>query len=499
VPGVSEHAFISLTVMNTIRRLLRPCIQTFATLPAVLAGFAILSLPSLAAAPASRPPNIIIILADDLGWGDVGFNGCTDIPTPNLDRLAADGTIFRAGYATHPYCSPSRAGLMSGRYQQRLGHECNTPYEHDDPEAGLPLDQPILSEILHNEGYRTAMIGKWHLGDFPKFWPNRRGFDEWYGIYGGGLDYWGDTGDKPPIAGVLRNGEIAPREEITYLTDNFTDEAIRFIDRNADRPFFLYLAYNAPHAPIQAPARYLAMTEHIEDGARAAYAAMVVGMDIGIGRVLDKLRREDLYENTLVVFYSDNGGHLHGASNAPFRGNKGMLFEGGIRVPFVISWPQRFHRGVVCEEPIIALDIFPTALAAAGIPVPGGLDLEGIDLTPYLTGRTSAPPSRTLFWRVSGGAGWAVRQGDYKLVHSIFKPAPLLFDLRADPFEHHNLAEAMPEKCRELEALYNAWNAANIPPKWDDPHFANRDIQVRERQRHIDRAMAGEKTTRTAP
>lgn len=442
---------------------------------------------------AAKQPNVIIILSDDQGWGDVGFNGGTDIPTPNLDLLAADGTIFRSGYATHPYCSPSRAGLMTGRYQQRFGHENNTPYGHDDPDAGLPLDEMTIANVMQNNGYATAAIGKWHLGDFEKFWPNERGFDHWFGFYGGGMSYWGDTGNKPAKSGVQRNGTIVPQDTFTYLTDDFTDETIEFIDDNKTNPFFIYLAYNAPHGPIHAPQKYLDKTEHIEDGERAAYSAMVVGMDVGIGRIIEKLKAESIYENTLVFFYSDNGAMTKGASSAPFRGNKGMLFEGGIRVPFTATWPAKLPAGNVVEEPIIALDIFPTILSATGIETPSNLALDGIDLLPMLSGDESSLPSRELYWRCSGGAGYAVRKGKYKIIKSIFKTEPFLFDLQADPFEHHNLASVYPEKHDELFRYYKAWDSQLVDPKWQDPHFRNSSNQVKERQSYINAAKKGEK------
>ncbi len=438
-------------------------------------------------------PNVIIILSDDQGYGDVGFNGGTDIPTPHLDQLARDGTIFTAGCATHPYCSPSRAGLMAGRNQQRFGHENNTPYGHDDPEAGLPLDELMLSEVLQANGYSTAAIGKWHLGDFPKFWPNNRGFDYWYGMYGGGMSYWGDhKSNLPPESGILRNGEIVPPSEISYLTDDFTDEAIGFIDREKDNPFFIYLAYNAPHGPVHATSEYLAKTEHIEDGRRAAYAGLVVGLDAGVGRVVEKLKAEGLYDDTLIIYYSDNGAIRSGASSEPFRGFKGMLFEGGIRVPFSVTWGDRFQTGRVSDEPVTALDIFPTVLIAAGVDKSAKPNLEGQDLTAMLTGKTTSLPARALYWRVSDGAGYAVRQGDFKYVHSIFKPEPFLFNLRDDPYEHHNLIEAMPAKAKKLKSLYNRWDKNNVAAKWQDPHFANRDKEMKGRQDYIDKAKAGE-------
>lgn len=438
-------------------------------------------------------PNVLLILSDDQGYGDVGFNGATDIPTPHLDKLAYDGTIFRSAYAAHPYCSPSRAGLLTGRYQQRFGHENNTPYKHDDPEAGLPLTETTLADVMQANGYATAAIGKWHLGDFPKFWPNERGFDYWYGMYGGGLSYWGDVEDLAPEAGILRNGKIVPKEELTYLTDDFTDEAIGFIDRHNDEPFFMYLAYNAPHSPVHATPEYLEKTEHIEDGKRAAYGGLVVGMDVGIGRVIQKLKDEGLYENTLIIFYSDNGATDNGGTSAPYRGNKGMLFEGGIRVPFTITWGSNLPAKREIEEPITALDLFPTILAATGIDTPDNLALDGQNLLPMLNGEQTSLAHRELYWRVSDGAGYAVRRGDYKIVKSIFKPEPFLFNLREDPYEHQNLAESLPEKFSELQELYEEWNKEMIPSKWWDPHFENRDIQVNRRKSFIERASAGSK------
>ncbi|UXP32049.1 sulfatase-like hydrolase/transferase [Reichenbachiella agarivorans] len=459
----------------------------------------ILLVPILALARESKKrkdrPNVLIIVSDDQGWGDVGFNGGTDIPTPNLDALAADGVSFEAGYASHPYCSPSRAGLLSGRYQQHFGHECNIPYTTAGPEDGLPLDELLLSELLQQKGYRTCAVGKWHLGDDEKFWPSHRGFDDWYGFFGGGSDYWGALNGKDPVHGVLRDGTPVARDSITYLTDDFSREAISYIDRYAesDDPFFMYLAYNAPHAPIQATQEYIDQVAHIEEGARAAYAAMVVGMDQGIGRVIDKLKETGEYDNTLIVFYSDNGAHTHGASSAPYRGHKGMLFEGGIRVPFLISWPKGIEGGQRYEAPIFALDVFPTVLAAAHLQAPKSKSLDGVDLLPYLNGVENEEPHEVLFWRYSGGAGYAVRKDNYKLVMSAYKEKTFLFDLESDPYEHNDLSAEQPEKVQELLAAYMEWNRENVVPKWDDPHASNVSKEETKRQEVLDRASAGEK------
>lgn len=446
------------------------------------------------AGKSAERPNVLIILSDDQGWADVGFNGGTDIPTPNLDALAADGVAFSQGYASHPYCSPSRAGLLSGRYQQRFGHENNIPYNSATEEDGLPLSEELLSETLKKSGYRTAAIGKWHLGDAPRFWPNKRGFDDWFGFYGGGLDYWGRTNNKPKNAGVLRDGKIVPQSSLTYLTDDFSTEASAYIRSyaQAEKPFFMYLAYNAPHRPIHAPKKYFGQVAHIEDGERAAYAAMVVGMDEGIGRVVQTLKDTGVYDNTLIFFYSDNGPHLLGASAGPYRGHKGMMFEGGIRVPFLVSWPKKIQRGKRYDKPITALDIFPTVLAATGAKPPKK-NLDGVDLLPYLSGKKKSSPHKTLFWRYSDGEGWVARKGDMKLVYSAYKNKALLFDLEKDPYEQTDLAAKEPKRVAELTKLYEKWSKGTVKAKWQDPHIANVKKEENARQKSLDNASLGER------
>ena len=450
---------------------------------------------SLVEAQENKKPNILIILSDDQGWGDVGFNGCTDIPTPNLDQLAKDGIVFSQGYATHPYCSPSRAGLLSGRYQHRFGHENNMPYHNAKLEDGLPVEELLISELLQKNNYHTCAIGKWHLGDSAQFWPINQGFEDWFGFIGGGLSYWGDTGKKGATHGVQRNGQLVTQDQLTYLTDDFSDEAINYIDQYAksEKPFFMYLAYNAPHGPIQATKEYLDQVSHIENGQRAAYAAMVLGMDTGIGKIIQKLKASGEYENTLIFFYSDNGGHLSGASSAPFRGHKGMLFEGGIRVPFLISWPAMLKGGQTYQEMISALDIYPTILAASKTRHPQQDKLDGVNLLPVLQGYTQQKPHQRLFWRYSDGAGYAVRDGKYKLVMSGYKGEFFLFDLEKDPYEHHNLALQMPQKLNKMKILYAEWTKGTIPAKWHDPHAENILKEEKKRQAIINQARKGEK------
>lgn len=440
-------------------------------------------------------PNVLIIISDDQGWGDAGFNGCTDIPTPHLDQLATEGRSFEAGYASHPYCSPSRAGLLSGRYQHRFGHENNTPYQNPTDQDGLPIDELLIPELLQKNGYNTCAIGKWHLGDHEKFWPTNRGFGDWFGFFGGGMSYWGGTGKKSPEHGVLRNGKVVPTGELSYLTDDFSREASSYIEKYAksEKPFFMYLAYNAPHAPIQATSEYLEKVSHIEYGDRAAYAAMVVGMDTGIGRVVETLKKTGEYDNTLIVFYSDNGGHTHSASSEPFRGHKGMLFEGGIRVPFLVSWPKGLNKTGRYANAISALDIYPTILAATGVQHPQPEKLDGVDLLPFLNNPENGSPHQTLFWRYSDGAGFAVRHGKHKLVMSGYKQDYFLFDLEKDPYEHHNLAAKMPARLEELKGLYEEWGKGTIQAKWQDPHAQNVLKEEARRQDYINKAKAGER------
>jgi arylsulfatase A-like enzyme len=436
-----------------------------------LAGAVGASLPS-GLAQAGRKPNIIFIVADDYGYADAGFQGLRDFETPHLDRLAASGVRFTNGYVTHPYCSPSRAAILTGRYQQRFGHEHNPPYKPGDDRIGTPVDEVLLPQTLREAGYRTAAIGKWHLGDAPRFLPHHRGFDEFFGFSGGGFNYYGVArGDPAPR--LMRNDTTVPASAITYLTDDFTDDAVGFIHRNRQRPFFLYLAYNAVHAPDLAPQKYLDRASHIEYGQRSVYAAMTIALDDGIGRVIDSLEREGIREHTLVCFLSDNGGRRDIADNFPLRGHKGLLFEGGVRVPFVMSFPGRLPTGVRFDHPVSSLDLFPTAAALAGASTAQSKPLDGIDLMPYLTGHNRSAPHETLYWREIAGQGYAIRHGRYKLVKPAAFDREFLFDLENDPYERRDLAAVKPEVAAELRGLWARWNRSNIAPLWTDEHAEN--------------------------
>jgi len=413
-----------------------------------------------------------VIVADDLGFADLGFQGSREIHTPHLDRLAAAGVRFDNGYVTHPFCSPTRAGMLTGRYQQRFGHENNMVFDPKDEVAGLPLTEKPLPELLSEAGYVTGIVGKWHLGAHPKFHPMKRGFREMYGFVGGGHDYF-----DPGHAGAAdqhfipneRNGEAVVEKE--YLTTAFGREAEAFIRRHPKDPFFLYLAFNAPHAPLQAPPEMVAKYAGIKDPARRTYAAMVTAMDDSIGRTLNALKELKLEEDTLVFFLSDNGGPTGNAStNTPLRGTKRTLYEGGVRVPFVMRWPAQLGKPRVDSRPVVSLDVFATALAAAGVKPPTGLTLDGVDLLPYLTGKQRADPHPRLYWRTFGGAEAAIREGQWKWVRSV-NSAPELYDLSRDPSERNNLIQERPADAARLKNAWEEWNRQMRSPRWPDHIF----------------------------
>ena len=441
--------------------------------------------PRAVAAEPSRP-NIVLIVGDDMGYGDIGVHGCRDIPTPHLDALAAAGVRCTSGYVSGPYCSPTRAGLLTGRYQTRFGHEFNPgggQRQRRQPQGqrqrtaggggrpGLPLSETTIADRLGEAGYVTGLVGKWHLGTGERFHPQRRGFDEFFGFLGGAHTYF--PGEN---ARILR-GET-PVEEKEYLTDAFSREAVSFIDRHRDKPFFLFLSFNAVHTPMHADEARLEKFKHISNERRRIYAAMMSAMDDAVGNVLAKLRDAQLEDNTLVFFISDNGGPTmpgtsgNASNNAPLRGSKRTTLEGGIRVPFFVKWPARLPAGKVYDQPVIQIDILPTALAAAGVEASADAKIEGVNLLPHLVGEADAPPHGALYWRL--GPQMAIREGDWKLVRydpnvdgmSGRATESKLYNLAADIGETNDLIAVQPEKAEALQAAWDEWNESNVAPLW---------------------------------
>ena len=429
------------------------------TLEALALGAA--SAPLWARAATSRKPNIVVILADDLGYAELGVQGCSDIPTPHIDSIARNGVRFTDGYVTCPICAPTRAGLMTGRYQQRFGFETNPgPEVYADEKFGLPRTETTLAERLKSFDYATGMFGKWHLGFKPELTPPRRGFDEFFGFLSGANNYLSQNPRNPILRGM---NQVLEKE---YLTDAFGREAVAFIENNHTRPFFLYLPFNAVHYPLEATQRYLDRFPGIQDSKRRTYAAMTAAMDDAVGRVLDALRRFKLEEQTLIFFLSDNGGPTiqTTSSNRPLRGYKTQVYEGGIRIPFMLRWKGRIPAGRVYRHPVISLDIHSTVMAAIGEKVSPDWKLEGVNLLPYVTGENKAVPHETLYWRFH--AKRAIRWGDWKLVVESAGDKPELYNLAKDVGETNNLSAEMPDKMKELEAAWQVWNAGNQAPQW---------------------------------
>ena len=442
---------------------------------------------------ADRPdrPNVVVIVADDLGYADLGIHGCRDIPTPHIDSLGTDGVRCSQGYVSAPQCSPARAGLLTGRYQQRFGHEHNSAL----PDSALPLTETTLAARLRAAGYATGLVGKWHLGTDDAHHPLNRGFQEFFGFLGGANPYL-PVAERGTVPRIMRGREEAAERE--YLTDAFAREGVAFIDRHQQEPFFLYLAFNAPHGPLQATEAYLAHFAAIEDEKRRTYAAMVFAMDAAVGRVLQKLRATQLEANTLIFFISDNGGPtaVNASRNDPLRGVKGEVREGGIRVPFLVQWKGRLPAGRLYEHPVMQLDICPTALAAADVRLPNDADLDGANLLPYLSGERAHTPHELLYWRFSFPPNQsdkykrAIRQGKWKWFTDIGgkdEPRPAggnlkLVDLTADVRETRDLAEQYPDKAKSLERAWKEWNA-ELPEPTSQPPKRRVDKRSRAERR----------------
>jgi arylsulfatase A-like enzyme len=466
--------------------------------------FSVLSLWFAVHVGAAEPKaNVIFIVADDLGYGELGSFGGTDIPTPQIDSIGRNGVKFTNAYVTAPFCAASRAALLTGRYQTRFGFEFNPiGPANADPAIGLPLSQTTLPDVLRDAGYVTGLVGKWHLGSSAPFNPQRRGFDEFFGFLHEGHYYvpppwerhvtWlrrralpdGSTGrwispdsrtiwtthmgsfepDYDADNPVLRNSQ--PVDEKSNLTEAFTREAEQFIVRHKAQPFFLYLSYNAVHSPLQGDDAYLKKFAHVADIQRRIFAAMLAQLDDGVGRILARVRNEGLEERTLIVFLSDNGGPTREltSSNRPLRGEKGSLLEGGIRVPMLLQWKYRLPVGVVDSRMVSALELFPTALAAARVkPLP---KLDGVDLLPHLApgGSTGVIRARH-YWRVGPQA--ALREGDWKLLRARSDPKWQLFNLAQDIGEAHDVSADNPAKVAALESAWRALDAEMTEPLWN--------------------------------
>lgn len=496
-----------------------------------LAGAALTPI-SAPARPSAAPagderPNVIVIVADDLGYGDLGIYGSTRDRTPNIDALARSGVRFTSGYVTHPVCAPSRAGLLTGRYQERFGYEFNPAGR--DAERGVALTEIMLPRVMKAAGYATGMVGKWHQGQPAAFYPNARGFDSFYGMAGGGSVYIidpkpgdafvsGGSGEETSDAArarpdpdaaptakrlegararapISRDGAVV--READYLTEAFTRESLDFIDKHRNAPFFLYLAYNAPHVPLQVTKKYYDRFPEIARKDQRVYAAMVSALDDGVGAIEAKLKAAGLDRKTIIVFLSDNGcpDYVHGAcSNDPLVGYKRTHFEGGVRVPFIVSWPGHVPAGKVDDRAVSSLDIFPTAVAAAHGKLPSDRQYDGVDLMPYLTGARTGVPNPTLYWRA--GPTFAIREGKWKMIAvnkappgavagegatikvaaddpSTQPPYPaafgrhtMLYDLKASPTETRNLAPKKKPLVARLMARLAAWNRKLGLPQW---------------------------------
>jgi arylsulfatase A-like enzyme len=436
--------------------------------------FLLIPVSIFAAEVGPRKPNIVVLLADDLGYADIGVHGSKQIATPHIDSIAKNGIRCTSGYVSCPYCSPTRAGLLTGRYQQRFGHEFNPALlSQGGAGQGLHPNEVTIAQRLKDAGYATALIGKWHQGEEEKFHPLNRGFSEFFGFLAGAHSYL--QTDDPSYGPIYRGRKRIEFEG--HLTEVLGREAIAFIDRHQKEPFFLYLAFNAVHTPLQAPEAALKKFAAIEDKTRRIYAAQTSSLDDAIGAVLAKLRAAGLEEQTLVFFLSDNGGAIgkfaaNGANNAPLRGSKGDTWEGGIRVPFLVQWKGRLPAGKIYHHPVIQLDIHSTALAVAEVAVQPAWKLDGVNLLPFLE-KEAAPPHAALYWRF--GEQMAIRMGDWKLVRADLAPdkqfgdiakKPMLFNLAEDIGEKKDLAEAQPEKVNEMLNVWQKWNDGLASPAW---------------------------------
>jgi arylsulfatase A-like enzyme len=426
---------------------------------------------------AADKPNFIIILTDDQGYADVGFNGSKDIRTPHIDRIANEGTKFNNGYVSYAVCGPSRAGLLTGRYQGRFGFDRNPHMDPTDITSGMPLDEKMISEVLKPVGYTSSIIGKWHMGSHPELTPNKRGFDHFYGFLAGGHRYFPEDLIYKDIAeGLAQENpkkiwtswyytkllENDKRIETTeYLTDELSNSAVEFIKREKDNPFFLYLSYNAPHTPLQASKEYLDRNKHIPKGKRRTYAAMITAVDDGVGRVLATLDELGIDDNTLVFFLSDNGGpeSKNASDNGELRGHKGDYYEGGIHVPFAMRWPGKVPAGQVYNNSVSSLDILATFAGLTNAPIAKERPLDGVNLMPFVTGENKEQPHEILFWRNFDKGIVAARRGDNKTILFKKNQQKHLYNLDKDLSETSNLYKTKTETFNKQQAEMASWES----------------------------------------
>lgn len=404
-------------------------------------------------------PNIVILFADDAGYMDFGFTGTDDLQTPRIDQLAKEGVICTQGYVTASVCSPSRAGLLTGRYQQRFGHETNLRGK----DVGLPLTERTIANRLGDLGYTSCAIGKWHLGGGYEQHPLSRGFDAFHGFLLGSRTYFSKSNNKVTQQSLMHNRIIVPEDDNRYLTDWMATKANEFLKLQKKQPFFLYVAFNAVHTPMQATPEDLSHFPAIENNKRKKLAGMTLALDRAVGSIMDTLKEQGLDENTIVFFLNDNGGAtINASNNGPLRGMKGSKWEGGIRVPYVVRWKNKLMPSSY-NKPVSSLDIAATSLALAGDTLESMDDLDGIDILPFLAGEEKGIPHDILYWR-RGPAG-AVRSGDWKLIRVDGQP-PLLFNVIDDIGETSNLAESNQEKVEELLSYYTTWESEMVEPLW---------------------------------
>lgn len=415
--------------------------------------------------PAQNSPNVIVILSDDAGYNDFECYGGNEIPTPHINTLAKEGTKFTNAYVTASVCAPSRAGLLTGRYQQRFGFEHNMSgvpaIGFSKQDMGLDRKEKTIADYLKSNGYKTIAIGKWHLGNTDAYFPLKRGFDEFYGFKEGHRNFFGYKEKRDEVYALYDNEKIIPEEKITYLTDMFTDKAVSFIEQNKSRPFFIYLAYNAVHTPLQAKESDLKKFSYIKNKDRRTYAAMMASMDEGIGKIIATLKNNGLEKNTLIFFVNDNGGATNnGSDNGILRGMKGSKWEGGIRVAYIMKWPEHIKRDKIYNNSVSTLDVAATVIAAAGnetFPV----ELDGVNLLPFLSNNKT--PHKELFWR--RGVAAAVRSGKWKLIRVKSNPV-LLFNLYKDKSETQNLAWKYPHRVKKMMQKIEHWEKNLSSPHW---------------------------------